>query len=65
MIDENGRPQNPPSGCIIDKGLVEHQDCDKKFDFYLTPASATQGCVLPTHFFVHKNDSSLSRLDLE
>lgn len=54
MLDSAGRPQNPPSGCIIDKQLVEQQGeaSSKKFDFFMTPASANQGCVLPTHFFV-------------
>lgn len=65
--DEAGRLVNPPSGCIIDKGLVEHsgEDSDKKFDFYLTPANTTQGCVLPTHFFVPKNDSSLTKIEIQ
>jgi hypothetical protein len=42
IIDSQGKPQNPPSGCIIDKQLVENQDSasSKKFDFFLTPASA-------------------------
>jgi hypothetical protein len=66
VTDAQGRLTNPPSGCIIDKGLVENQGAEsKKFDFFLTPASATQGCVLPTHFFVPKNDSSLSKIDIQ
>jgi hypothetical protein len=45
---------------------VEDQGAEsKKFDFFLTPASATQGCVLPTHFYVPKNDSSLTKVDLQ
>jgi len=57
---------NPPSGCIIDKGLVEsHTPESKQFDFFLTPASANQGCVLPTHFFVPKNDSSLTKTEIQ
>jgi hypothetical protein len=65
--DEEGRLANPPSGCIIDRDLVEHSGDGKnqKFDFYMTPASANQGCVLPTHFFVPKNDSDLSKLDIQ
>lgn len=39
--DQQGRLLNPPSGCIIDKGLVEqHPDGAAQFDFFLTPASA-------------------------
>jgi hypothetical protein len=58
---------NPPSGCIIDRDLVENQSAENKgrFDFFLTPSSATQGCILPTHFFVPKNSSDLSKIDLE
>jgi hypothetical protein len=63
--DPKGRLLNPPSGCIIDKGLVEQHAADsKQFDFFLTPASTTQGCVLPTHFYVAMNESTLSRADL-
>ena len=66
VTDEKGRLNNPPSGCIIDRKLVETQDVNsnKKFDFFMTPASTTQGCVLPTHFFVPKNDSELTRIEI-
>ncbi len=37
----------------------------KEFDFYLTPASTTQGCILPTHFYVPKNDSVLTSHDIK
>ena len=59
---------NPPNGCIIDKGLVEksgQQKEDKTFDFFMTPASANQGCVLPTHFHVPLNQSNLSKLEIQ
>merc|ERR1719476_1303909 len=58
---------NPPNGCIIDKGLVEKggDDDEKTFDFFMTPASANQGCVLPTHFHVPLNESSLTKLDIQ
>jgi len=67
VTNERGQLENPPSGCIIDRGLVEHNDPNshKKFDFYMTPAGANQGCVLPTHFFVPKNDSRLTRIEIE
>lgn len=63
--DSNGRLTNPPSGCIIDHTLVEHDDGDKNFDFFMTPSTTTQGCVLPTHFFVPMNDSKLCRKDIQ
>ena len=68
MEDSNGRLNNPPSGCIIDRGLVEvGSDPDsenKSFDFFITPASANQGCVLATHCFVPLNESSLTKLEI-
>lgn len=65
--DEAGRLRNPPSGCIIDHQLVENDGVESKgvFDFFLTPANTTQGCVLPTHFHVPKNDSDLSKLEIQ
>lgn len=66
MKDSQGRLSNPPSGCIIDKELVEEHPKDSKlFDFYLTPSTANQGCVLPTHFYVSRNDSELTRIELQ
>ena len=59
--DENGAYVNPPSGCIIDKGLVENQSSDVEYDFFLIPQNTTQGCVLPTHFYVAFNDSPLKK----
>jgi aubergine-like protein len=71
FIEEpNGRLSNPPSGCIVDRSLVENEGTTNennggKFDFYLTPANTTQGCVLPTHFFVAMNKSKLTKIDIE
>lgn len=62
--DANGNLVNPPSGCIIDKNLVENQGKDE-YDFFMSPASATQGCVLPTHFYVPYNDSELTKKEVE
>ena len=66
--DSSGRLSNPPSGCIIDRGLVEHAgsetDTAKPFDFFITPASANQGCVLATHCFVPLNESSLRKVEI-
>ena len=39
--DSNGRLNNPPSGCIIDHTLVEHDDGNKNFDFFMTPSTTT------------------------
>ena len=64
--DSRGQLQNPPSGCIIDRELVEeHAPDSKQFDFFLTPSSANQGCVLPTHFYVSRNDTKLERTELQ
>lgn len=68
--DQQGRLMNPPTGCIIDKTLVERsgesgEDKDKLFDFFMTPASANQGCVLPTHFHVPLNESQLTKIDIQ
>jgi hypothetical protein len=67
--DQNGRLANPPSGCIIDRGLVEKAgsdtQADQGFDFYITPSGANQGCVLPTHMHVPLNESSLKKIELQ
>ena len=67
--DNQGKLANPPSGCIIDKGLVEHagseQDGHQPFDFFMTPSSANQGCVLATHCFVPINESSLKKTEIQ
>jgi aubergine-like protein len=57
----NGDLQNPPSGCLINEKIVENQDSDIEYDFYLVPQFTTQGCVLPTHFYVATNDSPLKK----
>lgn len=47
--------------------MVENDGVESKgvFDFFLTPANTTQGCVLPTHFHVPKNDSDLTKLEIQ
>lgn len=35
--DEYGNLQNPPSGCLIDDKIVENQDSNVEYDFYLVP----------------------------
>jgi hypothetical protein len=42
--DFNGELRNPPSGCIIDQGLVESdggKEAKGVYDFFLTPANTT------------------------
>jgi hypothetical protein len=42
--DEKGCLRNPPSGCIIDQGVVENDGKDNPrgvFDFFMTPANTT------------------------
>ena len=65
MEDQNGDIQNPPSGCLIDKQIVENQNSEIEYDFYLVPQTTTQGCVLPTHFYVAFNDSPIKKDVLE
>lgn len=55
--DKFGNLNNPPSGCIIDKQMVESEEDKLEYDFFLIPQFANQGCVLPTHFYVAFNDS--------
>ena len=58
--------RNPPPGSIIDQGLVENQQDNVCFDFFLVPQQTTQGCVTPTHFYVSLNESKdLSKSDIE
>lgn len=67
MFEErDGRKVNPKIGSIIDSGLVENNEGNECFDFFLVPQQTTQGCVTPTHFFVHYNEAKdLSKEDLE
>ena len=63
---EDGRGVvNPPSGCLIDTKIVENEDSQTEYDFYLVPQTTTQGCVLPTHFYVAFNDSQLPKAVIE
>ena len=39
--DEFGNLHNPPSGCLIDEGIVENADSNVEYDFYLVPQNAT------------------------
>jgi len=58
--------ENPPPGSIIDSNLVENQQDNKCFDFFLVPQQTTQGCVTPTHFYVSLNESTdISKVALE
>lgn len=58
--------RNPPPGSIIDQGLVENQQENVCFDFFLVPQQTTQGCVTPTHFYVSLNESKdLTKSDIE
>lgn len=50
---------------MIDTQIVDNYDNDSQFDFFLVPAGATQGCIKPTHFFVPRNDSTLSKTDIK
>ena len=39
--DENGNFSNPPSGSLIDTRIVEAEDSNTEFDFYLVPQFTT------------------------
>ncbi len=68
VVDGNGKLNNPPSGCIIDKDLVESSSTaggNREFDFFLVPVRGTQGCMRPTHFFVPLNESTLTKTELQ
>jgi len=44
VLDNNNRLNNPPSGCIIDRDLVESsstQTANSEFDFFLVPVKGT------------------------
>lgn len=51
--------ENPPPGTLIDGQVVCNSQDQKEFDFYLVPQQVTQGCCLPTHYYVAINDSPL------
>jgi aubergine-like protein len=57
--------KNPPQGALIDQQVVENQDNLKDYDFYLVPQNSTQGCILPTHYYVAHNDSPLEKSVIE
>lgn len=63
-MDSRGAVTNPPSGSLIDTGLVAKEGSDSEFDFYLIPQTTTQGCITPTHFYVPLNESPLTKDDL-
>lgn len=39
--NSDGQLVNPPSGCIIDSNVVEHNADDQDYDFYLIPQFTT------------------------
>lgn len=53
--------RNPPAGTIIDSDVVYNEEDTRLYDFFLISQSTTQGCILPTHFFVTYDDSDLSK----
>jgi len=51
--------RNPPCGTIVDCNMVCNAQGDKLYDFFLVSQTATQGCILPTHFFVSYDNSGI------
>jgi hypothetical protein len=37
VADDKGTLNNPPSGCLIDTQVVENEDSEIEYDFYLIP----------------------------
>jgi aubergine-like protein len=52
---------NPPLGTCVDTVVSEKEG----YDFYVTPAKATQGAMTPTHFHVIYDDSGRSSNEIE
>jgi aubergine-like protein len=52
---------NPPAGTIVDASIVQSEGKSKIYDFFLISQTTTQGCVLPTHFFVSFDDSEMDK----
>ena len=63
---DNGHYLNPPSGSVIDSGLVEAEDITgKKFDFFMVPHKATVATAQPVHFKVCLNTTRMNANDVE
>lgn len=66
LADRRSDVANPAPGTILDHQLVENNDGNKQFDFFLVPQQTTQGCVTPVHYFVSLNESEdLGKADIE
>ena len=66
FLEKHRDMANPQPGTILDQKLVENNDGNKQFDFFLVPQQTTQGCVTPVHYFVSLNESDdLGRGDIE
>jgi len=59
--NQNGQLENPPPGTLIDGQIVVSSKDQEEFDFYLVPQQVTQGCCLPTHYYVAINNSPLTQ----
>ncbi len=57
--------ENPQSGTLIDTTVVEREDNNTEYDFFLIPQNTTQGCVTPTHFYVAYDNSPIKKDVLE
>jgi len=63
FLEAGPDPINPPSGTVIDHGLVEKEEGN--YDFFLIPQEVTQGTVQPVHFFVVHDSMKLAKKTLE
>lgn len=67
FVQQNGDYLNPPSGSVIDTGMVEKEDPSGKsaFDFYMVPHKATVATAQPVHFKVCHNTTRMNAHDIE
>ena len=56
---------NPPEGTVVDTDLVEIEGSADKFDFYMIPHHASIATARPVHYIVAKNDTGLSKRQVE
>lgn len=57
--------KNPPCGTIVDSNLVCSQEGETIYDFFMVSQTATQGCILPTHFFVSYDTAKMEKAALQ
>ena len=64
LVKSNQEILNPPSGTLVDTGIVENQG-EKEFDFYLVPHNATVATANPVYFKVVYNTSDFEKKEIQ